>query len=204
MFALDETTVLRRYRTPGKRCEPEALTMRRVQALGFPVPVVHSAKGPDLVLDWVHGPTMRESVVAGTTTTEDSGRALADLHRRLHALPSPHGGGTDTIRHLDLHPDNVIMSPAGPVVIDWCNSDIGPPAVDVALTAVILAQVALSARPDASAARGILSAYLAAVGPLRLSGLDQAIGYRSADRNASSAELDLLREVAELLATEAM
>jgi aminoglycoside phosphotransferase (APT) family kinase protein len=203
VFALDETTVLRRYRTPGKRCEAEALTMRRVHALGFPVPRVHSAKGPDLVLDRVHGPTMRESVVAGTTTTVDGGRALADLHRRLHALPVPRGGGTETIRHLDLHPDNVIMSPAGPVVIDWRNSDTGPPAMDVALTAVILAQVALSPRPDASAARGILTAYLAAAGPLHSSDLDQAIDYRSADRNASSAELDLLREVAEMLATEA-
>jgi aminoglycoside phosphotransferase (APT) family kinase protein len=90
------------------------------------------------------------------------------------------------------------MSPAGPVVIDWRNSDAGPPAIDVALTAVIHAQ-----RPDASAARGILSAYLAAVGPLRPSGLDQATCYRSADRNATSAELDLLRQVADMLLTEA-
>jgi aminoglycoside phosphotransferase (APT) family kinase protein len=202
VFALDETTVLRRYRGPRKRCEPEALTMQWVYDLGFPVPRVHSADGPDMVLDRVHGPTMRESVVAGTTTTEDGGRVLADLHGRLHALPPPHGGGTDTIRHLDLHPNNVIMSPAGPVVIDWRNSDVGPPAMDVALTAVILAQVALSRRPDASAARGILSAYLAAVRPLCALGLDEAMVYRSADRNATSAELDLMRQVAEML-TEA-
>jgi tRNA A-37 threonylcarbamoyl transferase component Bud32 len=82
VFALDETTVLRRYRTPRKRCDPEALTMQWVHALGFPVPRVHSAEGPDMVLDRVHGPTMRESVVAGTTTTEDGGRVLADLHGR--------------------------------------------------------------------------------------------------------------------------
>ncbi|MDX6365287.1 MAG: hypothetical protein QOK30_363 [Nocardioidaceae bacterium] len=156
-----------------------------------------------MVLDRVHGPTMRESVVAGTTTIEDGGRILAALHGRLHALPPPDGGGTDTIRHLDLHPDNVIISPAGPVVIDWRNSDVGPPAMDLALTAVILAQVALSPRPDASAARGLLSAYLAAIEPLSISGLDQATVYRSADRNATSAELDLLRQVTEMLMAEA-
>jgi aminoglycoside phosphotransferase (APT) family kinase protein len=203
VFALDETTVLRRYRTPQKGCEAEALTMRWVHNSGFPVPRVHCAEGQDMVLDRIHGPTMRESVVAGWTTTEDGGRVLADLHVRLHALSPPHGGGTDTVRHLDLHPDNVIMSPTGPVVIDWRNSDVGPPAMDVALTAVILAQVALSPRPDAAAARGVLSAYLAAVGPLSTSGLDQAMDYRSADCNATSAELDLLRQVAEMLLTEA-
>jgi len=202
VFALDETTVLRRYRTPQKHCEPEAMTMRWVHGLGFPVPKVHSAAGRDMVLDRVHGPTMRESVVAGAMTAEDGGRLLADLHRRLHTLPPPLGGGAGTVRHLDLHPDNVIMSPAGPVVIDWRNSDVGPPAVDVALTAVILAQVALSPRPDAPAARGILSSYLAAAGPLSTSGLDQAMAYRSADRNATSAELDLLRRLPETLLTE--
>jgi aminoglycoside phosphotransferase (APT) family kinase protein len=203
VFALDETTVLRRYRSPRKRCEPEAMTMRWVRDLGFPVPKVHSAKGPDMVLDRVDGPTMLESLVAGTTTAEDGGRILADLHSRLHALPPPRGGGGDTIRHLDLHPDNVLMSPAGPVVIDWRNSDVGPPATDAALTAVILAQVALSPRPDACAARGLLSAYLAAVGPLSASGLHEAIGYRSADHNATPDELDLLRQVADTLLTEA-
>jgi aminoglycoside phosphotransferase (APT) family kinase protein len=146
---------------------------------------------------------MRESVVTGAMTAEDGGLILADLHGRLHTLPHPYGGGADTVRHLDLHPDNVIMSPAGPVVIDWRNSDVGPPAVDVALTAVILAQVALSPRPDAPAARGILSSYLAAVGPLSTSGPDQAMGYRSADCNATSAELDLLRQVPETLLTGA-
>jgi aminoglycoside phosphotransferase (APT) family kinase protein len=200
---MDETTVLRRYRTPQKRCEAEALTMRWVYELGFPVPRVHSAEGPDLVLDRVHGPTLREAIVAATTTTEDGGRILADLHGRLHALPPPQESGADTIRHLDLHPDNVIMSPAGPVVIDWRNSDVGPPDMDVALTAVILAQLALSQRPDAAAARGVLAAYLAATGPLSTPGLDQALGYRSADRNATPVELDLLRQVADTLLTEA-
>jgi hypothetical protein len=75
--------------------------------------------------------------------------------------------------------------------------------MDLALTAVILAQVALSPRPDASAARSLLSAYLAAIEPLSISGLDQATVYRSADRNATSAELDLLRQVTEMLLTEA-
>jgi aminoglycoside phosphotransferase (APT) family kinase protein len=36
-----------------------------------------------------------------------------------------------------LHPDNVLLSPGGPVVIDWTNSRAGDPRFDVAMTWVI-------------------------------------------------------------------
>jgi aminoglycoside phosphotransferase (APT) family kinase protein len=41
--------------------------------------------------------------------------------------------------HLDFHPENVLVSPNGPIVIDWTNARRGEPAVDVAMTWVILA-----------------------------------------------------------------
>ncbi len=70
---------------------------------------------------------------------------LADLHRQFHRIPAPHwaadapGGPGDRLVHLDLHPLNVIVSPAGPVVIDWANAARGAGDVDVALTWVLLA-----------------------------------------------------------------
>jgi hypothetical protein len=73
-------------------------------------------------------------------TIRRQGRVLADLHRRLHSLPAPDWmpaapvGQGDRLLHLDLHPLNVIMSPKGPVVIDWTNACRGDPAVDVAVT----------------------------------------------------------------------
>jgi aminoglycoside phosphotransferase (APT) family kinase protein len=200
VFAVDAATVLRRYRDGGRRCEPEAAIMEWVRSHGYPVPRVHSIDGPDMVLDWVRGPTMLSSISAGTTTPDDAGGVLADLHSRLHALPPPPRPGVGgVIRHLDLHPDNVIESSTGPVVIDWRNSDIGPASVDVAVSAVIIAQVAVSTREDASKAHHLLDAYLAHVGSLEPSSLDQAIAYRSADSNMSCAEVALLRSVAELL-----
>lgn len=39
--------------------------------------------------------------------------------------------------HGDFHPANVLLSPQGPVVIDWTNAHAGEPAFDVALTWVI-------------------------------------------------------------------
>jgi thiamine kinase-like enzyme len=40
--------------------------------------------------------------------------------------------------HGDMHPDNILFSLKGPVVIDWMNATIGNPIGDVARTAVIL------------------------------------------------------------------
>ena len=35
--------------------------------------------------------------------------------------------------HGDFHPFNVMLSPRGPIVIDWNNAHIGNPLEDVAL-----------------------------------------------------------------------
>jgi aminoglycoside phosphotransferase (APT) family kinase protein len=45
----------------------------------------------------------------------------------------------DRVVHRDLHPLNVMMTPDGPVVIDWANASAGDPAFDVADTWVLLA-----------------------------------------------------------------
>jgi aminoglycoside phosphotransferase (APT) family kinase protein len=63
----------------------------------------------------------------------------------LHEIDAPPGlkaaARGDRLLHLDLHPENVILSPSGPFVIDWTNARRGEPALDVALTWVILATV---------------------------------------------------------------
>ena len=40
----------------------------------------------------------------------------------------------DTVCHGDLWPDNVIMSPKGPIIIDWAGAARGDPFADVART----------------------------------------------------------------------
>jgi hypothetical protein len=39
--------------------------------------------------------------------------------------------------HGDYHPDNVLMSPQGPIIIDWSEATAGNPLADVARTALI-------------------------------------------------------------------
>jgi aminoglycoside phosphotransferase (APT) family kinase protein len=41
--------------------------------------------------------------------------------------------------HGDLHPDQVLLTPLGPVIIDWMAASQGDPAADVARTALLLA-----------------------------------------------------------------
>ncbi len=52
---------------------------------------------------------------------------------RLAQLPDG-----NTICHLDFHPDNIIMSSRGPIVIDWSNVKRGDPLADVAATLLLL------------------------------------------------------------------
>jgi aminoglycoside phosphotransferase (APT) family kinase protein len=44
-----------------------------------------------------------------------------------------------SVCHGDFHPGNVLLGPAGPVVIDWADAGLGHPGADVARTATILA-----------------------------------------------------------------
>jgi aminoglycoside phosphotransferase (APT) family kinase protein len=87
---------------------------------------------------------------------------MADIARR------PWRVGGDRLAHFDLHPENVLLSPRGPVVIDWSTAGRGDAADDVAFTWVILATSAvpgpLPFRVLAKAGRDLLvKAFLAGV-----------------------------------------
>ncbi|MGN9811288.1 phosphotransferase [Micromonospora sp. BQ11] len=194
VWALGDDRVLRRYR--GERdVRAEAAVMSHLHSLGYPVPRVHHAEGPELVLDRLTGPTLAEAGISGRVDVRSAARLLADLHRRLHALPARVAADpADRILHLDLHPENVMLTSAGPVVIDWDSSTEGPPDLDIAMSAVILAEAATDAgSPLAGLVRDLLVAYLAETGPLPL--LEHAVTVRAdlgpldADRLAEASAL---------------
>lgn len=113
VYDLGDGTVLRRYRE-GSDAHHEMALMRELHAAGFPVPAVMSAAGPDLVMERVDGPTMLADLSWRPWRLRTHADLLADLMRRLHAIPVVGG----QVVHGDLHPDNVILSARGPVVID--------------------------------------------------------------------------------------
>ena len=62
------------------------------------------------------------------------------LNSLLHSLPAG-----ASVCHFDFHPNNVILSPRGPVVLDWGSARCGNPLADVARTCVLFATDHLSA-----------------------------------------------------------
>jgi aminoglycoside phosphotransferase (APT) family kinase protein len=142
IYDLGDGTVLRRTNVP-EDLDREALVMRHARARGYPVPRVVDVRPDALVLERVDGPTMLADLRRRTWRLRRHVLTLAALQRRLHTIDAPlelapAGEGSKLI-HLDFHPDNVLLSPAGPVVIDWTNARRGEPALDVAMTWVIAA-----------------------------------------------------------------
>jgi aminoglycoside phosphotransferase (APT) family kinase protein len=135
--------VLRRYREP-RDTEREVAAMEHARAHGFPVPGARALSDTDIVMERVTGPTMLDDLVRRPWRMAAHAATLARLHHELHAiaapawLPEPVGSG-GSLLHLDLHPDNVMLSPGGPVVIDWPNAARGPGQADVAHTWLVLA-----------------------------------------------------------------
>jgi aminoglycoside phosphotransferase (APT) family kinase protein len=181
VFALDARRVLRRYRIVVDVAR-EVEVMAHVARYGFPVPEVFTARGRELVMERLDGPSLLEALAAGQTQPREAAGMMAGLHRRLHALPSRGGDPGTTVVHLDLHPGNIMLAPRGPVVIDWTNARDGVGDVDVALSAVILAEVVLDNRSGfGAAARELLVHFLADVGADPGAGLAAAMAYRRAD-----------------------
>jgi tRNA A-37 threonylcarbamoyl transferase component Bud32 len=195
VFALDDARVLRRYRDGGDVAR-EVSVMAYVQGHGYPVPAVHSADGPEIVMERLDGPTMAQALMAGTVPIADGAVMLADLLRRLHAIPGQYGG--ETIGHFDLHPENVLLTGRGPVVIDWRNADDGLADLDTALTTLILAQVAIGSieHPLGPAAGELLDIFrtIAPGDPLRR--LDDAVQVRSGQLTLSADEVAALGDAA--------
>jgi aminoglycoside phosphotransferase (APT) family kinase protein len=191
--ALGEDRVLRRYRI-DRDVAPEVAVMEHVARHGYPVPRVFRAEGRDLVMERVHGPSMLAALRTGEVAFDAAGRMLGDLLNRLHAVPPlADAAPGDRVVHLDLHPDNVLLGPTGPVVIDWDNARNGSPALDVAMSAVIIAQATVDRQvPRADALPGLLVALLDAADADPQPALDAAIERRANDPGQTDRELALL------------
>jgi RimJ/RimL family protein N-acetyltransferase/tRNA A-37 threonylcarbamoyl transferase component Bud32 len=170
--------------------------MNAVRKLGYPVPIVYSAKGPDMIMERLDGPTLADAVLGGSLPIEEGAAILAGLHDRLR--------GTDYV-HLDLHPFNVMLTRAGPMVIDWRNARKGLPDLDLAATALILGMVALDPGHPAAARVGeFLESFLHKVSGDPLAEMAEALRRRQADPNLTADEKARLPEAARLVARHAV
>ena len=209
VYELDADRVLRRYRTPSD-VTAEAAVMAHLRSVGFPVPEVFDAAGRDLVLARLRGTDMLADLTRRPWRAARHGRALARLHDRLHEieapawLPAPFGAGkgaANRVLHLDLHPGNVMLTPDGPVVIDWSSAAAGPPGADVAIAALIMKVsevdgLPLPVRAVAGLVRSrLLSRFESAASVDTGPYLTAAALHRIGDRNVRPAEAARLRRL---------
>ncbi|WP_228993055.1 phosphotransferase [Streptomyces sp. DH8] len=166
VYALDGSWVLRRYRDRTASTE-ELAVMAYVGAFGFPVPRIgppgEGARPTDLVLQRLTGPTLAEALLAGRLGAAEAATLLARLLRELHAIPPRVSADPeDCVLHLGLHPENVVLTEAGAVVVDWSTAAEGPPGLDRAMSALTLARTGLGpALPAGADVRPLLKALLA-------------------------------------------
>jgi aminoglycoside phosphotransferase (APT) family kinase protein len=152
VFADGPGRVRRRYR-PGqdwpetntvRSTAQEAEVMRHARTNGFPVPEVFDAADREILMERIYGRSMLEDLARRPWLVRAHASRLAELHRQLHQISAPSSLGTKfgperALLHLDLHPDNVILTADGPYVIDWTNAAAGPGAADVAQTWILMA-----------------------------------------------------------------
>lgn len=205
--------LLRRFAGP-RDLDREVAIMRLAQAAGMPVPEVYDVRADAMVIERIDGPTMLQDLVRRPWRVDRRARQLAGLHEQLHAIPAPEslrlaygaGGRGDVLVHGDLHPANVVLGPAGPVVIDWTNAGRGVGAEDVADVWLVLAASRPDGRPAArilarGARRRILSVFLSALGdPVRAEAaalLTAIARHRAADSNVGESEKAAMARVAQ-------
>ena len=199
VWAIDGERVLRRHRD-GRDMAREAALMRHAAAHGYPVPRVYRTDPGAMVLERLYGPTMLASLLAGWMAPTAAGTMLGDLLVRLGAVPAP-AAAAGSLLHLDLHPDNVVLTGGGPVVIDWSNATAGPSTLDVAMSALILAEVAVGGLVDvpAAVAEDLLEALLRVTGPADPTQLRAALARRTANPTLTPAEKSNLPTAATLV-----
>jgi Ser/Thr protein kinase RdoA (MazF antagonist) len=123
--------------------------------------------------------------LANPGTMEDHARALARLHEELHRIP---GLERESLLHLDLHPENVLLADTGPVVVDWTNARDGRAELDPAMTWVILM--------SSGGFEGRRFAELFAEHADVSTALAEACEMRLSDRNVTEAERETVRGLA--------
>jgi aminoglycoside phosphotransferase (APT) family kinase protein len=206
VFEHGEGEVLRRYRKP-RDTEREVAAMEHARAHGFPVPAGRALNQTEIVMQRLYGPTMLDDLGRRPWRIDSHAETLARLHAQLHSiggpdwLPAPLGEG-ESLLHLDLHPDNVILTRAGPYVIDWPNAARGPAAADTAHTWIVLScSTPLSGiyrRTLANVGRRLLvRSFLGHFDRAVLSAnLEAAAAYRLANRALPDAELRAIERMA--------
>lgn len=99
---------------------------------------------------------------AGLAWADELDRFVKGVVPELSAWVIPAGDAELVMSHLDFQPQNVLVGPAGPVLLDWDNA--GPISAEQELARALFIWSGAN-EPDPERARRIVRAYRAAGGP---------------------------------------
>jgi aminoglycoside phosphotransferase (APT) family kinase protein len=213
IFEYGPGLVLRRTKG-GRVIEHEARVMQYAASHGYPVPRVEEVRagGTELVMERLDGPMMMDALTHRPDRMRHYAELLADLHDQLHEIAAPEGltqldDGGDRLVHLDLHPMNVMMTPRGPVVIDWTNAARGDGLTDAALSYVLITRLDAPLPAPVRAAVQPLRLLLGRMFARRWRGAEfdarvaDAAELKTLTRNLSPREVERLHGLAERMRT---
>ena len=131
--------MLRHPRRP-RALDAEAVLMRHVRAAGYPVPDVFEVRPEGMVMELIAGRTMLDDLAAHPWRVAATPGRWPPSIATCHPMPARDGSAApfgpaapgDVVVHGNSIPDNVLLSAAGPVVVDWSNGGRGPAGADVA------------------------------------------------------------------------
>jgi Ser/Thr protein kinase RdoA (MazF antagonist) len=111
----------------------------------------------------------KEARRAGMPWADELGRFIDTRAPQLARHVSPSGPGDLVLSHLDMQPQNVLVGPSGPTLLDWDNA--GPIAAERELAQALYVW---AGRNDftAGSARLLVRAYVDAGGPATVKSLD--------------------------------
>jgi tRNA A-37 threonylcarbamoyl transferase component Bud32 len=101
--------------------------VRRARTLAKLHVKMHSCNLPEAISQRER---LEQKIRTAPGLTEDMRGGILNL---LWQLPDG-----DVLCHGDFHPRNVIISPRGPIIIDWMTATRGNPAADIARTSLLL------------------------------------------------------------------
>jgi Ser/Thr protein kinase RdoA (MazF antagonist) len=105
----------------------------------------------------------------GVPWAGELGRFIATTAAELAQYVSPSAPGDVVTSHLDMRPQNVLIGPGGPVLLDWDNT--GPVSAERELARAVYVWSGGN-RFDAGSARLLVRAYRDAGGPATVKNLD--------------------------------
>jgi Ser/Thr protein kinase RdoA (MazF antagonist) len=79
-------------------------------------------------------PGQREQIEQGIAWAKD----LSEMEKQRNLTSLAHLPAGNSICHGDFHPDNIIITEHGPVIIDWMTGRRGHPLADVARTVLLI------------------------------------------------------------------